>query len=80
VVGLAPLAAWVATIPVSSLDVVLDDVTDLDATAGALSFLGNFSVIEETSINTIDQDTGDVETPAISGAFGIGAIMRRRTI
>tara|TARA_R110000824_G_scaffold54028_2_gene149053 strand:- start:3402 stop:6782 length:3381 start_codon:yes stop_codon:yes gene_type:complete len=79
VVALAPLTAWIATIPVSTLDPVVDTVTDLDAKAAALALTGDYSVIEPTTINTIDQDTGAVDTPTIAGAFGIGAIMRRRT-
>jgi hypothetical protein len=79
VVDLADTPSWTASIPVSALDVVLDQVANLDAKAGALALTGDFSVLEDTSITTIDQDTGDVETPAIAGSFGIGAIMRRRT-
>jgi len=68
---------WAATSGTSSPDVVADNLAATEATLGPVAVAGIYSVLEDTTITTIDS-AGAVETPALNNSFGIGARMRTR--
>lgn len=78
--ALDPDLYWVATAGGGdlALDGRLDEVIHEDGTLAQVDLAGSWSETEDTTITTIDPDTGDVETPLLSGSFAIGAVMRKR--